>query len=579
MSTNDRWSALSMKDKADLIKLMVENGVTSLDDMRLYYNGGEKEGKKQKAIISNKDKEKTYSTPQNASFIKDLAYRIGANKQVSGRGYAGPEKIASALLHLDKDLPFDDNKYAFLYGTGRRFPVVEEPIQGFDFTKYVNNNYSKSKASKIKNVYGIINPDEEYYIDDKYRGLVEELAKHNYHFYDNADDLAVDMDVDNTKAGYRDDVGSFVHQFGLDEGGNPVVHDADVYDFLPKDYNYGDDSALIRTLVKAEAGLFNSVGTPYIIRQEWQPIIFGDTSRFSNNINKHLEEMTEEDIAKATGTGFIEPVYITDGGAPIIIKTTKEDYQNKRSLGGNLYKKGGSIHINPENKGKFTATKKRTGKTTEELTHSKNPLTRKRAIFAQNAKKWHHAEGGPLGDKDTLSHPKYNAASEEAMYNYLSNNGLNDAQAAGIMGNLAVESLLNSTINQFNGPAYGLIQAEGARKKALKSYQGNPYVFGSGLLPEEQKQLDYIIDVGINNYTPGEWGKQGYSGARAARKAFIDSSDVNEASDIFMKNYLRPGKPHQERRRKMSNYYFDKYGHNDFIFDDGEWVLQNILKK
>ena len=40
------------------------------------------------------------------------------------------------------------------------------------------------------------------------------------------------------------------------------------------------------------------------------------------------------------------------------------------------------IHIKPENRGKFTETKKRTGKTTEELTHSKNPLTRKRAIFA-----------------------------------------------------------------------------------------------------------------------------------------------------------------------------------------------------
>jgi len=43
---------------------------------------------------------------------------------------------------------------------------------------------------------------------------------------------------------------------------------------------------------------------------------------------------------------------------------------------------GGSIHIDPKNRGKFNATKKRTGKTTEELTHSKNPLTRKRAIFA-----------------------------------------------------------------------------------------------------------------------------------------------------------------------------------------------------
>ena len=44
--------------------------------------------------------------------------------------------------------------------------------------------------------------------------------------------------------------------------------------------------------------------------------------------------------------------------------------------------KGSGIYIKKENRGKFTETKKRTGKTTEELTHSKNPLTRKRAIFA-----------------------------------------------------------------------------------------------------------------------------------------------------------------------------------------------------
>ena len=49
-----------------------------------------------------------------------------------------------------------------------------------------------------------------------------------------------------------------------------------------------------------------------------------------------------------------------------------------------------SIHIKKKNKGKFNALKMKTGKSTEELTHSKNPLTRKRAVFAQNAKKWHH---------------------------------------------------------------------------------------------------------------------------------------------------------------------------------------------
>lgn len=45
------------------------------------------------------------------------------------------------------------------------------------------------------------------------------------------------------------------------------------------------------------------------------------------------------------------------------------------------------INIDPKNKGKFTATKKRTKKSTEELTHSKNPLTRKRANFARMAKR------------------------------------------------------------------------------------------------------------------------------------------------------------------------------------------------
>ena len=71
---------------------------------------------------------------------------------------------------------------------------------------------------------------------------------------------------------------------------------------------------------------------------------------------------------------------------------------NYAALGGfiNKYSDGGSIHINPANRGKFNATKKRTGKTTEELTHSKNPLTRKRAIFAQTASHWKHAFGGHL---------------------------------------------------------------------------------------------------------------------------------------------------------------------------------------
>lgn len=92
--------------------------------------------------------------------------------------------------------------------------------------------------------------------------------------------------------------------------------------------------------------------------------------------------MTKKEILKLTG--LTESEFYTK-------YPTKESFEKDFAS----YKKGG-IYIKPENRGKFNATKKATGKTTEELTHSKNPLTRKRAIFAQNAKKWKHAEGGEV---------------------------------------------------------------------------------------------------------------------------------------------------------------------------------------
>lgn len=161
------------------------------------------------------------------------------------------------------------------------------------------------------------------------------------------------------------------------------------------------------------------------------------------------------------------------------------------------------------------------------------------------------------GDKNTINHPKYNAKQVNPMYDYLRENGLTNEQASGILGNIAVESYLNADMKQIKGPAYGLIQAEGPRKKAMLEYNETPYSFGSGLSPEEQQQLDYIIDKGVQNYTPGEWGMSGFSGARQARNAFLNVKTTRRASDIITRNYLRPSKPAYDRRRKMSDYYYN----------------------
>lgn len=163
------------------------------------------------------------------------------------------------------------------------------------------------------------------------------------------------------------------------------------------------------------------------------------------------------------------------------------------------------------------------------------------------------------GDKNTIDSPLYNSAHEGAMYKRLRDKNLNNAQASALLGNLSVESYLNADLKQRNGPAYGIMQAEGQRQKAMRNYDYT-YEFGSGLSPEEQQQLDYIIEEGMYKDTPGEWryGK-GYSTAKSARKSFLDTEDVNKASSIITNNYLRPGKPHTERRKAMSNYYYDKY--------------------
>lgn len=69
------------------------------------------------------------------------------------------------------------------------------------------------------------------------------------------------------------------------------------------------------------------------------------------------------------------------------------------------YKKGGGIHIKAKNKGKFTASAKKAGRSVQ--AHARavlkdpnaTPLQKKRANFARNAKKFKHEYGGEMNDE------------------------------------------------------------------------------------------------------------------------------------------------------------------------------------
>lgn len=89
----------------------------------------------------------------------------------------------------------------------------------------------------------------------------------------------------------------------------------------------------------------------------------------------------------------IESNFFNDGG-PITMR-----YTGVMSPFGNTFGDGG-IFIKPENRGKFTALKERTGKSSTWYKEHGTPAQKKMAIFALNAAKWKHADGGPVKKAD-----------------------------------------------------------------------------------------------------------------------------------------------------------------------------------
>lgn len=127
---------------------------------------------------------------------------------------------------------------------------------------------------------------------------------------------------------------------------------------------------------------------------------------------------TQNDLAAlANFAAYGGPINIFGSGA-IDYELAKEDLYNKQLSAMSRYKmssmpnsfetpelamfaKGGKIHIKKENRGKFTDYCG--GKVTSECIargkRSKSAAVRKRATFAANARKWHHAFGGYLYDE------------------------------------------------------------------------------------------------------------------------------------------------------------------------------------
>lgn len=210
--------------------------------------------------------------------------------------------------------------------------------------------------------------------------------------------------------------------------------------------------------------------------------------------------------------GYWHPYsYIEDGG-----NITELQYGGSADSDGDadMMKKGG-IHINPANKGKFNALKKRTGKSTEELTHSSNPLIRKRAVFAQNAAKWHHEEGGPVyADGGTVNQWDL-PTTGQGTRDYGQMYGVGDYGLFNkVPGNEGWEGFGDPSKNVTNMNTQGYVPngtGYGAPTKRLNmENSGDPIgdirkeYMRYGGRPNPFHPLAYMADGGVNPYTPSQ---------------------------------------------------------------------------
>lgn len=108
--------------------------------------------------------------------------------------------------------------------------------------------------------------------------------------------------------------------------------------------------------------------------------------------SKYYNPRTMEDVGTWDGGNFKEGEYNRAMQNMDAFNLSLENIQ--KMLDGNQHGKGGKIHIKPENRGKFTALKKRTGHSASWFKEHGTPAQKKMAVFALNARKWKHEYGG-----------------------------------------------------------------------------------------------------------------------------------------------------------------------------------------
>ena len=281
-----KWSELKASEKARVIQLAIENGVSDIKTIRDTYNIYLEDNKGHKY---DGDSEKSQRLGIKGR-MKDIAYRAMSQGPGEARDI---RQVVEAVLQSYKNAPYElnylgtnmygaelgdadpdwnrDSNWMFLYGNtkGHYAPITKEEYRGHSYAPFVRKHYPDKE---VLNYYGKFTPVQEVELPSYTRPLVEFLANKDLGTYESVLDVKNDeefnkyISVDTTV----DDVGSFRTGVGHSPQGNPEFQLSDLIDFGGGDYRkkWG-------TLAGIQGQLLTYVGNPFMLRQ-YIPIRYTD---------------------------------------------------------------------------------------------------------------------------------------------------------------------------------------------------------------------------------------------------------------------------------------------------------------
>lgn len=311
MSNNDKWGALSMRDRAFLIREGVRSGITDVGSIKEMYNhrfDGE-------SNTSNSGKLK--------GFIKNTAYNIGSMPSVKDKGSANFGEILEGItttLRGERPYKYDDLE-AFM-GNPSDYYRETSDTRGPQFHNTLNKKRNLGKT--IKTYEGNINPQNEYVVSKEDYNRFKQMAADGKIFYGNADMENLNFISDSGDAVYfnsnRDDVQNYPIEFVLD-GDTLYANAADLYDFTG-----------------LQGKLLSTQGTPYIRRQNRIPV---------RAVDLPLKYLNNEYLSQEASGELTDDMKRARNMSLVLRKRIQEDnsFKNraKRFLQEKIFSEGGDL--------------------------------------------------------------------------------------------------------------------------------------------------------------------------------------------------------------------------------------------